>query len=360
MARIRINDSPEDFAKEVIAGAKSRKERSRRIISKDNLIPSGSTLLNCALSDNPYGGYGIGKLVNLIGDSHAGKSFLALNCLAECATNKRFKDYDLYYDDVEVALEFDLVYLFGKQRAERIILNSISVSLEDFYGNVLRKIKDGKPFVYILDTFDALSSEEDKERAKVFAAGKQVDGTYGTSKPKLIGEILRTIKADIYNKEAAVMILSQTKDNIGFGAQFQPKTRSGGRALKSFSTHEFWLAVRKLIKESKFKKIIGAITEAKITKNKLTGKSYKVNIHIFNDYGIDDISANVDFLIDNGAWKKDKNTIIVPEFKLEGVRRKIIYDIEDLNLQNEVVKLVGEKWKEIEDSVRLDRKPRYE
>ena len=358
--RIKIEDTSEDFAEEVIEGVKSRRDRVREIASEKDLIPSGSTLLNCALSDNPLGGYGIGKLVNLIGDSHSGKSLLALYCLAEVAVQERFKDYNLYYDDVEVALEFDLDYLFGGEFAKRIIVDDISASAEEFYGNVYRKIQEGKPFIYVLDTFDALYSEDDRDRAEEFAAGKKVGGRYTDGKPKLVSEMLRTIKGDIKTKEALVIIISQTRDNIGFGSQFQPKVRTGGRALKFYSTHEFWLAVKKSDRENKYKRQIGAITEAKITKNKITGKKRDADIYIYTDYGIDDIAANVDFLVDNGAWKKDKNTIMVPEFKLQGVRRKIIYDIEEMNLQDEVVKLVGQKWNEIEESIRLDRKPRYE
>ena len=53
------------------------------VVDPDWLIPTGSTLLNCACSDYYHGGYGVGKLINLIGDSSTGKTLLALTTFAE-------------------------------------------------------------------------------------------------------------------------------------------------------------------------------------------------------------------------------------------------------------------------------------
>jgi len=191
--------------------------------------------------------------------------------------------------------------------------------------------------------------------------------------------MFRTIKSDLKKMEAFLLVISQTRDNIGFGAQFKPKTRSGGKALGFYSTHENWLSV---VQQEKEKGVgVGAITECKCTKNKLTGKKRNVRIPIFYDYGIDDISANVDFLVEENYWQKKSvkekksddepvkrgrkkkvggGIIVAPEFGIEGVRRKIIYDIENERLDKELAKIVGQIWKQREDSIRLDRRPRYE
>ena len=59
---------------------------------------SGSSLLNLALSDLVDGGFGVGKTANIIGDSHAGKSFLAKTILAEGIRSGNFKKF--IYGDV--------------------------------------------------------------------------------------------------------------------------------------------------------------------------------------------------------------------------------------------------------------------
>jgi hypothetical protein len=76
-------------------------------------VPTGCTLYNLALSDKYNGGYALGKVANTIGDSSAGKSILALTTFAEAARLRKFKDYDLVYDDAEAADEFNKVKLFG-------------------------------------------------------------------------------------------------------------------------------------------------------------------------------------------------------------------------------------------------------
>ena len=59
----------------------------------DSLLSTGSTMLNLALTDNPYGGYPKGCLVNVVGDSSSGKTFLCLNTLAEAVCSSAFEKY---------------------------------------------------------------------------------------------------------------------------------------------------------------------------------------------------------------------------------------------------------------------------
>ena len=360
------------------------KVRVKESIETEYLIPTSSTLLNCACSDNPLGGYGLGKLVNLIGDSSSGKSLLALSCFAEMSMFTRFDDYDFYYDDVEAALEFNMDYLFGHRISDRIDMSIVSDTIQDFYGNIVAAIQNGKPFIYILDSLDALTSIEERKRAKQMAkesgklkmvekdedeGKKKPKGSYKMEKAKMLTEVLRVICRDIKDMEALVIIISQTRDNVGFG--FTDKTRSGGRALKFYSTHELWLSILKSI--PKLKRIIGVNTKAKVAKNKLTGKVRNCTFPIFYDYGVDDLTANVDFLLENGIWKmgtvkrvnpKTKKkptgrTIHATHFKLEGTKDKIINQIELRSLEKDLQLLVGETWNDIEEKIRLDRKPKY-
>lgn len=329
-------------------------------VDPDWLIPTGSTLLNCACSDYHVGGYGIGKLVNLIGDSSSGKTLLALTSFAELCLFKKWDDYRLIYDDVEAALEFNVNYLFGSDIGSRIETNIVSDTVQDFYANILKALKDGRPFVYILDSLDALSSREEQERALKLAGLKkqqgQERGSYKTEKAKLLSEILRVSAREIKNKEALVLIISQTRDNLGFG--FTSKTRSGGKALKFYCTHEMWLSIKEPYKKKN--REIGIHSNAKISKNKLTGKRRDVDIPIYYDYGVDDLSANIDFLVDEGVWNKEKQTISADHIDASGTKDTIIKTIERGFLEGVVQELVGDTWRKIEEELRLDRKRRYE
>jgi len=171
----------------------------------------------------------------------------------------------------------------------------------------------------------------------------------------MLTEILRGIVTDNSNKEFFVNIISQTKDNIT--SSFVEKTRSGGKALKAFACHEMWLAVL----ESKREKGIIVSTDAglRVSKNKITGKKRQISFPILIDYGIDDITTNVEYLVEEGIWKKEKLTIIAKDFNIRGVQRTIIEEIERQKLQRELQILVGDVWKQIEESVRPKREPRF-
>lgn len=346
------------------------KPREKENVNPDNLIPTSSTLLNCACSDCPTGGYGIGKLVNLIGDSSSGKSLLALSCFAEMAMFKKFDDYTFIYDDVEAALEFNLDYLFGTEVSSRIDMQITSDTIQDFYGNIIAAIKEGSPFVYVLDSLDALTSVEERKRAEAYTKSPdEKKGSYKMEKAKMLTEILRVTARDIKKVEALVIIVSQTRDNVGFG--FTDKTRSGGRALKFYSCHEIWLSVIKTLKAKE--RAIGINTKAKVAKNKITGKVRDCLFPIYYDYGVDDLSANIDFLINSNVWQMGKvkrvnpktkpeeggRTIQASHFKLEGTKAKIISEIELRSLEKDLQLLVGETWNKIEEEIRLQRKPKY-
>lgn len=370
MARKLARTETEKFAKQVSEA--SKKPIVIDIDFKDpaNLIPTGATLLNLACSDNPFGGYVKGTIVNLIGDTSAGKSFLALTMLAEICNNKRFDKYDLYYDDVEKTFEFDFSF-FGKKFEKRIIFEESNYAEE--IGDVLFKLSNGKKkFIYVTDSWDGLKSkyEEKKEKVNIGkrARGQEEEGSYGDGKAKILHKICRQTVGGIERLESLWVIVSQTKDNWGFDAMFNPTIVTGGNAIKFFPSHRVWLTTGK--KERLKKRIIGGETKAKVVKNKFTGKKRDVFFPIYDDYGPDDIGSCVRFLNGEYAenhWKtrtkkiddKSLTAIDAKDFDLFLKELELIKYIEDNNLEKELKLVVGKVWNDIEDSIRLDRKPRF-
>lgn len=349
--------------KEIKEEVKSPSVTKRGLIkvSPNKLIPTGSTLLNLCCSDRIEGGYVCGKMVNIIGDSAAGKTMLALSMLAEIANTPRFDDYLLIYDEPEYACQFDIRYLFGNKVADRIIdftsdEERSSVTIEDFYSKIVRFSKNDTPFIYVLDSLDALTTEEEQKRANTLAKKGEMGGSYKTEKPRLMSELLRECVDRISNTKSLLVVISQTRDKIGvtFG---QKKTRSGGRALKFYLTHELWLSVVKSIKVNK--RDIGSDVAVRVSKNKLTGKKRNATFNIYNDYGIDDIGSCIDFLVDESHWAK-RGRIDAKEFEIKGFRKDLIQYIEANNLEKELHKIVQTVWDETEEQLRLNRKPKYE
>ena len=104
-----------------------------------DLLGSGSTLLNLACTNKPYGAFQKGKYYLFVGDSQSGKTFLALTCMAEASISKHFKDYRIIYDNVEDGALMDIRRFFGDAVAERLEAPSAagcSKTVEEFYYNV--------------------------------------------------------------------------------------------------------------------------------------------------------------------------------------------------------------------------------
>lgn len=343
-------------------------ERELKPESKRMLVSSGSVMLNLACSNTYKGAFEVGRMVNLIGDSSSGKTYLAMELLAACANDSRFDNYALIYDDVENAMSMDIEELFGKTLADRLkgpwldpLDNEYvpSRSIEDFHCNVLDALDAGS-CIYVLDSFDALTSEQEEDKIdemrEARAKGKETKGSYGMSKPKKSSELLRHIVSKIENTKSLLLIVSQTRDNID-PMSFEKKTRSGGKALKFYASHEIWLAVVGKLKQKE--RVVGSKLKAKVSKNKLTGAFREVSFDFRHLYGADDISAAVDFLIDEGVISGGKGNTKLVWRDIEAQKTKAISEIEERNLEKLLFKDLEKTWNEIEESLKPNRKRKH-
>lgn len=354
------------------AAKKPIEKRENKKIDSSKLIPSGSTMLNLACSDLTRGAFGLGKTVTLPGSSSSSKTLLILTMFAEVAGLKRFDPYGLFYDDVEEALEFDIARLFGSKMEKRMEAppNGTSDTIQNFKNNILTLAKKGKPFIYALDSFDSLTSDEELEKemrkalaaAKSEEAAKKIAGSYNTEKAKIAGQILRMITSVLKETQSTLFIVQQIRQKIGAAPFSNPYTTSGGQAPFFYSTHQVWLTKLSAIKNKG--QPIGNEVKAKVTKNKLTGKLREVEFNAFYDYGIDDVGSCVDFLIEEERWpksKKEKGVIEAGDdlLGIRGTRNSIIQQIEEQGIESKLRRATGQQWNLREEALKLNRKPRF-
>jgi RecA/RadA recombinase len=309
----------------------------------EDLIPTGSTLLNLLLSDNPYGGYKEGSIVNIVGDSSAGKTFLLWTLFAEVV--KQGLGFHLYYDEPEQAFNINIATLFNLK--EEVSRDLTSVTVEDFHNYLSKAIGTGNKFIYGLDSFDSVSSEAEM--------GRDISaGSYKTEKPRLLSEILRRSVSGLKQTKGLLVVISQTREAIGvtFGSK---KTRSGGKALKFYSTQELWLAVKGHIKRKDHD--VGVQVIAKTGKNKLTGRLGKVSFPILWDYGVDDTASMIDWMVEEGFWKKSGRSLKTDYGEMSTA--SLINYIEKNNLESELSSIVGRCWHDLMESLKTERKRRY-
>lgn len=337
-------------------------------------LSSGSTMVNLACTDDYRGAFPKGKYTFFVGDSTSGKTFLSMSCFAEANSSPEFKDYELIYDNVEDGCDMDLEGLFGKGVADRIQApakdGSMSFTIEEFYYNLDDCIKHAKKnktsFIYILDSMDGLSSESEgdkfEDQKKAHEKGNVTAGSYGDGKAKKNAAGIRRAMKGLRDTDSILIIVSQTRDNIGFG--FEKKTRSGGHALKFYAHHEIWTSlggrISKTVKGKK--RNIGIKAIIKIKKNRSTGGLHEVRAEIYPSYGIDDIGSCIDYLVEEGWWSKvgKSNIATGDEIDFEGSREKLIQHIEDNDLVQALRETTGACWLHIKEASSLKRKKRYE
>jgi len=337
---------------------KIKEEESRLYVS------TGSTLLNLALSDNPYGGFALGKFANIIGDYSAGKSFLAWTIFSEAVYNSKFDEYTLRYIEPEVAFEFNIIKLFGKKVEDRVLSDVVDrtvakkkkdepYTVEDWYNDEEVILKQKIPFIDILDSLDATTT--------VAEYAREIDeGSYRVEKARLMPEILRKIAGKVKDTNSLIIVVSQAKEPIGMTFGASTKTRAGGKALHFFCTYEIWMAIKSHIKRKD--RDVGVNVRVKISKNKMTGKQREIEFPIYFDYGIDDETSMINFLLEEGVWNKPKNarSINTNGDFIDGTMETIIKHIEENNGKDKLIQIVAKKWREIEDSIATNRKGKYD
>lgn len=289
---------------------------ARRRVAKDAVVvPAGSSYFasseqrtglefistGCALLDQVLGGgYVLGRMSNIIGDKSTGKTLLAI----EACVNFIRKYPDGYIRYVEAESAFDPEYA----RALGMPVDSVDFAamvdkkgevdrtVEWWYEDIvatLEKLK-GRPCVYIVDSLDALS-----DRAEM--ARDISDGSYGGAKPKKIGELFRKLVGEIEKSRMCLLVISQIRDKIGvtFG---ETKMRAGGHAMDFYATHCLWLAQIGTLKRTvaKIERPIGVTIRAKCKKNKVGLPFRECDFPLLFGYGVDDITANVEWLISAG------------------------------------------------------------
>lgn len=354
--REKIPDS-NTLAEEVKAGITSEVEKPLHL-SDCKFVRTGSTLLDLALCER-LGGYPLGTVVHIIGDSTSGKSLLALSMMAEATQDSFFDNYNLIYDEPEAAMKFPLKRMFGPKISrvkfipeDRTVPRTVQDWHQDLYSTYNPIVK---PYLYVTDSFDALASADD------LSDDRPEKGGYRTEKPIVASLTFPKIVGRIEESKSLLIWISQTR--IKFGVSFgNPKTFAGGEAIKFYRSFEIWLhnigKITKLVRGRP--RDIGHWVEAKVQKNKFTGKVRSVKFPIYDAYGVDDIRSMIQWMVDEKFWGKPTTQTISTEGDfIDGKMDTIVSYIENNGEEQKLREIVAECWLELEGEILSERKPKY-
>lgn len=338
------------LVEQVQENAQPKKEKKESVIKT---LPSNITTLDLALG----GGFPIGQISNIVGDSSSGKTFLACEFIA-AARYLLGDKLEWFYDDIENRFSFNTKHLYGFNIIKKDQVNSYTI--EDFTENIrekLKRLKEGKLLIYVLDSFDALSSEAEVKRSEK----DNEKGTFNLEKQKKLGEFFRLRAKEIKQKNCILIIISQVRENIGvsFGPRYY---RTGGKALDHWASLIVWLA--EVEKHRRKHLAYGITTKCRVTKVGNDKPFRECFLEIVFDYGIDVVAGNILYLYDMYTEQGKRKEKIEKELfkwdKGEYSFKGLIAILEKNNQEKELSDMVQEKWEKTESAISSShRKEKY-
>lgn len=348
----------------------SQLAKKKEEILEDVRYTSGCDLLDLSVGgEKGVLGFQGGKWVNLVGDTQAGKSLLAIETMV--ANKYKYKDnLELFYDDTEDGCTFDVQTKHGFSMRPEGTVNSETVEqMSHQFTRFLEGINKGQQSIYVVDSLDGLADEAtiemDADRMKALDKDKEyTQKTYGMGLPKFLSAQYFKLKHGLLDSTKGLCIItSQVRMNINAGLYGAKWVRAGGKALDLYANYIIWLKTLQKIEING--KQVGAVVEAKVTKAKVSRPYRTVQYTVLYDYGIDNVASNLDYLFGlrsnkTGEQLKRASSILWEEGVPEMDKDTLIQYIEDNKLKKELVRRVREKWEEEEDAIATKRPSKYE
>jgi RecA/RadA recombinase len=318
-------------------------------VSVENVISTGSTLLDLAISGGRRRGGGIpgGILVEIYGPSGAGKTAV----ISEICASAQQKLGQIKFADPEGRLDKEYSEIYGVNIKDSFFDYSRPNTVKELFASLFGwKPKEEKAInVFAGDSMAALSTEiEMEEQDKM-----------GMKRAKDFSEGLRKTCRLIVNNNWLVVFSNQVRQS-----QEKGEVTPGGMGLPFYSSLRIRIGPTyqkpKIIKKTEVdingkkheaEKVIGINSICKIQKSSVDEPFREAPVCIIFNYGIDDIRANLQYVKD--ITKATKYDAITKEFQS---MENAIKHIEQNNLENQLKEKVIDLWETIQAALTIERK----
>lgn len=340
--------TPPPFSEQIKEHLAKPIKRKNEFAGNSEVISTGSTLLDLAISGGRFHGGGIpfGIMVEIFGPSGAGKTVL----LCELAGKIKDREGNVMFHDPEARINKQFAMLFGLDIEK--VTYSIPNTIPELFESVREWEPENKnaPSGIFADSLAALSTDLEMN-------GKEGD-KMGMRRAKEFSEELRKTCRIITQRNHLLVCSNQVRVNHDAGPYGQKYISPGGEAIGFYSSLR--LRVSKPTKGKETAKIAGkevtrvTHTEVEIEVYKSSvWKPYRIApLTISHDYGIDDIRQNLKFI-----KTYTTNTLYtINGEKLSNSIEDAIKMVENDNREDELKEEVISLWEEIESKFKLDRK----
>tara|TARA_Y100000034_G_scaffold44266_3_gene54214 strand:+ start:5350 stop:6567 length:1218 start_codon:yes stop_codon:yes gene_type:complete len=340
----RVPTGDEEFTSSLIKSINQtlKEKRAFNLNSDDSptnvkrFISTGSVLLDYIISNRKNGGFPEGRLVEIAGASATGKSFIAIQALAE---TQKIGGIAVYID-TENATDRDLLGTLGVNIDELVYLQPRTV--EDVFKSIehiIKKIKENDIDRPVTVVWDSVAATPPKA---------ELDGDYDTNTVGLgarrVSQGLRKIIDFIGENRITLIFVNQLKMKIGAGLYEDPWVTPYGKAIPFHASVRLRLTRKRTsdVKEDKTSDAdyLGVGVKAKVIKNKICPPFRTCEFTIGFYQGVLEHEQLYDKIVAASPlqWDNDNNTFILNAMKGAWHKAKLTKVLND----NKVIELIPE------------------